>query len=1304
MATILIVDDHPTNREYLVTLLGSGTHRVLETADGAEALAIARAEHLDLVIADILMPTMGGDELVRQLRKEPASAAVPVIFYTAPYHEREARALADACGVFHVLSKPAEPEVLLRTVDAALGGSPPPAAPISTGEFDAEHLRLLTDKLSENAGNLKRANERLTALIDLGVELGSERDPRRVLQRFCHVARKIIGTRYAIAGIVDGDGQQLRYFFTSGMDKETATRLGAPDPERGGPATVLRESRCLCLHNPGGNPATIDFPSTYPPLHAWLGAPIVSPGRVHGWLGLLNKVGAEGFGAEDERLAGILAAQVGRIYENSSLYAELVRHSAELKLEIGERKRAEQNLAERARLASLVGDVGVALTQGNSLKDTLDSCALALVRNLDAAFARIWTVNEAQDVLELQASAGLYTHTDGPHGRVPIGQFKIGLIARERKPHLTNDVRNDPLVSDREWAAREGMVAFAGYPLLVGDRLVGVMALFARQPLGSATLQAMTAVVDQIGLSIEHQRAEAAVRHSEARKAAILHASLDAIITMDHEGKIRGWNPAAERIFGYSVSAALGRPLAELIIPPSQRQRHVRGLVNYLATGHGPILENRLELSALRADGSEFPVELTVTRIPVEGPAMFTAYLRDITHRKRTEQRLTTQHAVVSILAQAVDLREAAPRVLRAACKSTGWDLGDLWVVDKQTNLLSYIDLWNVEGLDAAEFLDLSRRSKFAPGDCLPGRVWATRQPVWIVDISRDPDMRRADAAAKAGLRGGFGFPIQFGDEVLGVAEFFSRESRQPDAELLRMFESLGSQIGQFVERKRVERGLRLFRALIDQTKVGIEVIEPETGRFLDVNEQACVAHGYTREEYLSLSVPDIDPLVATKSWAEVMEEYRLVGFRTIESLHRRKDGSTFPVEINFNPIHLDRDFMVAVVRDITERKQLEDQYRQAQKMEAVGQLAGGVAHDFNNLLTIINGYGELVMGAIPVGDPTRKLIQEIVSAGDRAAALTRQLLAFSRKAILEPRLLDLKAVVADMGMMLRRLIGEDLQLAVVIDPEVGAVKADPGQIDQVILNLVVNARDAMPRGGKLTVELRNAELDEAYALGHPEARPGPYVLLAVTDTGCGMDRATMSRIFEPFFSTKGENGTGLGLATVHGIVKQSGGHLAVYSEVGIGTTFKVYLPRLEQRPGLGKASPGQAEMLRGSETVLLVEDEDGVRALGRHILQGSGYTVLEARDGSEAVRVAEHHRGRIDLLVTDVVMPRMGGREVAERLVGLHPGVKVLFLSGYTDDAVVRHGILEAAVSFLQKPFSPASLSAKVREVLDGV
>ncbi len=427
----------------------------------------------------------------------------------------------------------------------------------------------------------------------------------------------------------------------------------------------------------------------------------------------------------------------------------------------------------------------------------------------------------------------------------------------------------------------------------------------------------------------------------------------------------------------------------------------------------------------------------------------------------------------------------------------------------------------------------------------------------------------------------------------------------------------------------------------------------------------------------------------------------------TTELLNYRKDGTPFRNELSVSPVRDEEGRLthfVGVQTDVTERRRLEEQYRQAQKMEAVGQLAGGIAHDFNNLLTIINGYADLLMQSLPADDPSRGLLAEIQRAGERSAGLTRQLLAFSRRQVLAPRVFDLNAVVADIEKMLRRVIGEDVRLATAPAPGLWPVKADPGQVEQVLLNLAVNARDAMPTGGQLTIETRNVELDDEYARAHPGARPGPHVLLAVSDTGCGMTDEVKARVFEPFFTTKGPGkGTGLGLATVYGIVTQSGGHVAVYTEVGHGTTFEVYLPCAQQRLPPEKSHPGLAVMPRGRETVLLVEDEDAVRALTRHVLRGCGYTVLEARDGAEALRLAEQQRGGIDLLVTDVVMPRLSGREVAERLAGMSPRMKVLFLSGYTDDAVVRHGILEADVAFLQKPYSPASLAAKVRDVLDG-
>jgi signal transduction histidine kinase/ActR/RegA family two-component response regulator len=384
-------------------------------------------------------------------------------------------------------------------------------------------------------------------------------------------------------------------------------------------------------------------------------------------------------------------------------------------------------------------------------------------------------------------------------------------------------------------------------------------------------------------------------------------------------------------------------------------------------------------------------------------------------------------------------------------------------------------------------------------------------------------------------------------------------------------------------------------------------------------------------------------------------------------------------------------------------RKELEDQLRQSQKLEGIGQLAGGVAHDFNNLLTAITGQSQMCLRQLNVDDPLYRRIEQIIKAGDRASALTRQLLAFSRKQILQPKILDLNHIVVELHKMLQRLIGEDIDLMMGLAPELGSVKADPNQLEQVLMNLAVNARDAMPLGGKLTIETSNVYLSEEFAGRHASVPPGQYVMFAVSDTGCGMDAETQAHIFEPFFTTKEVGkGTGLGLSTVYGIVKQSSGTIWVYSEPGTGTTFKIYLPRFDGPAAEVSVAADNLELLRGSETVLLVEDEEVVRDMATDILRESGYHVLEAKHGNEALILSKQYRGEIHLMLTDVVMPQMSGRELAEQLTPLRRDMKVLYMSGYTDDAIVHHGVLEEGTAFIGKPFSPDALARKVRETLD--
>ena len=498
-----------------------------------------------------------------------------------------------------------------------------------------------------------------------------------------------------------------------------------------------------------------------------------------------------------------------------------------------------------------------------------------------------------------------------------------------------------------------------------------------------------------------------------------------------------------------------------------------------------------------------------------------------------------------------------------------------------------------------------------------------------------------------------------------------------------------------------------LLMTAIEQSADGI-VITDAHGTIQYVNPAFSRVSGFSRAEALGknpriLKSGKQDEAFYRKLWTTILggEIWQ------DEITNRRSDGGLYTEQMTITAV---RDqggeitHFIAIKAEVTERKRLEQQLRQAQKMEAVGRLAGGVAHDFNNMLTIISGYSGLLLEHPGTVEPLREYVNEIKNAAGRAASLTRQLLAFSRRQVLAPRVLDLNVVVANIGKMLKPLIGEDIDLLTVLGQSLWPVRADPGQLEQVLLNLAVNARDAMPNGGVLTIETANVEMDSASAQTHFPLSPGPYVLLAFSDTGIGMDAETQARVFEPFFTTKEKGkGTGLGLATVYGIVKQSGGYIWVYSEVGKGTTFKIYLPRTEDE--VDESGPGRSgvDAQQGTETLLLVEDEDAVRALVRDVLREKGYTVLEASRGEEALELSEQYGGQIDLLVTDVVMPQMSGRELARRLANSRPQMKVLYISGYADVAVWYQGELDSGGAFLQKPFTPEGLARKVREVLGG-
>ncbi|MFN2425617.1 MAG: PAS domain S-box protein [Candidatus Binatia bacterium] len=498
-----------------------------------------------------------------------------------------------------------------------------------------------------------------------------------------------------------------------------------------------------------------------------------------------------------------------------------------------------------------------------------------------------------------------------------------------------------------------------------------------------------------------------------------------------------------------------------------------------------------------------------------------------------------------------------------------------------------------------------------------------------------------------------------------------------------------------------------VLQSIVNTAIDGIITID-QHGTIQTFNRSAEKIFGYDAAEVTGQKINVLMPEPYGGEHDDYLESYMRTGIPRVigigrEVTGRRKDGSNFPLELAVSQFELDgRPCFTGLVRDISPRRKMEEQLQQAQRMEAVGQLAAGVAHDFNNLLTVIAGYAELAFMTLDAQDKIRPMISEIRRAAERATSLTSQLLAFSRQQVLESKVFDLNKSLRETERMLQRLIGEDIQLVTILADAIEPVKADPGQVDQVVMNLALNARDAMPQGGRLTIETRNVHIDSDFAAAHPGIAAGRYVVMSVSDTGCGMTAKIRSRIFEPFFTTKGVGkGSGLGLSVIDGIVRQSGGHVDVYSEVDVGSVFKVYLPAAPEAETSLSGAP-QAKNFHGVETILLVEDDASVRGLAVAALEQFGYAVLEASGGPEALRLLERRDGRIDLLVTDVVMPEMSGRKVAEAVLARYPGVKVLYMSGYTDDSVVRHGILQAEIDFLQKPFTPATLVKKVREVLD--
>ncbi|MEK6673012.1 MAG: PAS domain S-box protein [Nitrospirota bacterium] len=941
---------------------------------------------------------------------------------------------------------------------------------------------------------------------------------------------------------------------------------------------------------------------------------------------------------------------------------------------------------------------------------------------LDLDFSTLMILSDDKKQLVIQDTVGFPESMIGTFS-LTEGQGLSTYVVKNRRPAIVADFKTEIRFEVPKVVFEKSITSAICVPMMIEDELFGILIghTLRKRLFSKDAISLYHNFANQAAVAVRHSINLEAVNESEKKYRSLFEDSRDAIYMTSVYGKFLDVNPATLALFGYTREEMIGMEVLNIYYDPSDRQKF-----QFAIAVNGYVKD--YEVRFLKKDGTVMDCLLTST-IQYDREDNITGYkgvIRDDTERRRHEKEIILLQSITLAVSETYDIRSALEVTIRKVCEATGWVLGEAWILCPDRRHLEWSAVWckDYDNEKLVRFIEESKGFTFVSGEGLPGRVWSSKKSLWLSDVTINGNFPRAPYALEAGLKAAIGVPIMAGDNVVATLNFFVCEVRDEDERLLGLISSVADQLGSVLERKMAEDALRgseeRFRQMAENISEVFWVASPDMERFEyispayeDIYGSPCNELYEHPDKWLeTVYPPDSDSAVKAFSPLRLNS-----GSIDVEYRITRPDGSIrwirsrgFPVRDRTGSIHR----IVGISGDITEQKKLEEQLRHAVKMEAVGQLAGGIAHDFNNILTAIIGYASVMGMRLTAGDPLKVYIDRILSASERAAALTQGLLAFSRKQIISPKQIDLNNIIGIVERLLQRVIGEDIEFKSVLTDKELVIVADVGQIEQVLMNLATNARDAMPDGGQLTVKTGLIELDSEFIKTHGYGGQGMYALLSVSDTGAGMDEATREKIFEPFFTTKEVGkGTGLGMSIVYGVVKQHNGFINVYSEPGKGTTFRIYLPLYI--PGadpdvVGSAMSRVAEeecekpVQGGTETVLMGEDDPNVRSVVKEVLERYGYKVIEAVDGDDAIaKFFEHeHMEDVRLLLLDVVMPKKNGKEVYEEIKKFVPCIKVLFTSGYTANVIHKKGVLDEGLIFISKPVAPNELLRKVREVLD--